>query len=145
MLFRSPQAFIAKGFTQKTQFISPDNAQQIDWEPLNNLAINSNITSDSLRDEMIEWMSEDTSNDLNNRVLVCCYATFVNAMEKIEYMNKDEKAKILSNLVIVVDEAHHLSANSDNDSDDDDVKANNLISKYISEDRKSTRLNSSHT
>ena len=127
-----PQAFIAKGFTQKPQFVSPDNEQRIDWEPLNNLAINSNITSDSLRDEMIEWMSEDTSNDLNNRVLVCCYATFVNAMEKIEYMNKDEKAKILSNLVLVIDEAHHLSANSDNDSDDD-VKANNLISKYISD------------
>lgn len=105
-----PQFSIAKGFLCK-QFCLP-TGEKITIEPYENLAFDTEAKSDRL----IEWISrkKHSRKDLNDRILVCCTATFVNAISHI-MRDRNRRKTVLSNLITVLDEAHHARNDDIND------------------------------
>lgn len=94
-----PQLLIAKDFgkmkikTSKNEIVTIEPTRQ-------------NSEDDTIKQEFLEdFVNREINNkseDFNDRFMVCCYQTFINF-----YNNLKDKS-ILNNIMIGVDEAHHL-------------------------------------
>ena len=109
-----PQAFVSKGFLGKKNpdgstipnFILLPNGERMEWSPFHDLAVGYDESSIN---GLIDWLSDRNKNkNINSKILVCCSQTFVLAFEKISKMNSTERNKLIRDLLVVIDEAHHV-------------------------------------
>lgn len=94
-----PQTIIADGFYGPFN-LPLEDGNIIHWCPINLLFNNDNSqTNTKLIKQFLN--REGQINNINDRILVCSHASFVNAFNK--------HSKLFKNLVIVIDEAHHIN------------------------------------
>jgi superfamily II DNA or RNA helicase len=109
-----PQAFVSKGFLGKKNpdgsripnFVLLPDGELMEWSPFHDLAVGYDESSIN---GLIDWLSDRNKNkNINSKILVCCSQTFVLAFEKISKMNSTERNKLIRDLLVVIDEAHHV-------------------------------------
>ena len=95
-----PQTIIAPGFVD-AKFQMPDG-EFLHWRVTHNLC--NKDTKKSTIQYLIDWLSNSYQN-LNDRVLLCTHATLVKAYKRLKAENQ---LHLLNNLLLWVDEAHHV-------------------------------------
>jgi superfamily II DNA or RNA helicase len=122
-----PQTMISKGFINQKNIdlcVNGKRSEKFIWSPHYDLCIESK--SDSRSDELIAFLKRPVVNragksihtDVNERILICCFQTLVLTHKKlfgpdVSAEDKKENRKLWKNLVLVVDEAHHIKGGED--------------------------------
>jgi superfamily II DNA or RNA helicase len=118
-----PQAFVSKGFLGKKNpdgssipnFILLPDGERMEWSPFHDLAVGYDESSIN---GLIDFLKDRNKNkNINSKILVCCSQTFVLAFEKISKMNSTERNKLIRDLLVVIDEAHHVKIMEETEED----------------------------
>ena len=97
-----PETLIASSFGKKIKVKLTDGTK-IDWDPKTNLCNQKGIKT---IEELVSFLSTKGNSDINERIVICCRQTLVMCWEKFR------NEKFWNNLILVVDEAHHVQQNS---------------------------------
>lgn len=97
-----PETLIASSFGKNIKVKLTDGTK-IDWNPKTNLCNQKGIKTIQ---ELVSFLSTKGNNDINERIVICCRQTLVMCWEKFR------NEKFWNNLILVVDEAHHVQHNS---------------------------------
>lgn len=100
-----PQTIIAPGFANEK--IQLPDGEKITWATRHNLCdreVNQGIVN-----YIIKWL-ENPLEKLEDRILLCTHATLVKLYRKLKSIGRQE---LLSNLLLWIDEAHHVSVGED--------------------------------
>ena len=97
-----PETLIASSFGKNIKVKLTDGTK-IDWNPKTNLCNQKGIKT---IEELVSFLSTKGNNDINERIIICCRQTLVMCWEKFR------NEKFWNNLILVVDEAHHVQQNS---------------------------------
>ncbi|GAB4185879.1 MAG: hypothetical protein Tsb0015_03220 [Simkaniaceae bacterium] len=96
-----PQSIIASGFTRAK--LTLPNGAKINWKVTYNLCAESK-SDRRTTNELIDWLANPLS-DFEDRILLCTHSTLLRAFRKLE---KEKRLDLLSNLLLWLDEAHHV-------------------------------------
>ena len=121
LIIAVPQTIIGKGFSKKSILLPGDIP--VDWDPGVQLCGKSSKNIDTL----ISWIKTPifkAKERFQERILVCTHATLTAAFSK---MDPDERAKHWKDIVVVVDEAHHVSIQET----DDELTITNKLGEII--------------
>jgi len=97
-----PETLIASSFGKNIKVKLTDGTK-IDWNPKTNLCNQKGIKT---IEELVSFLSTKGNSDINERIVICCRQTLVMCWEKFR------NEKFWNNLILVVDEAHHVQQNS---------------------------------
>ncbi len=100
-----PQKIIAPGFV-KAKLVMP-NGEKVDWSVRNNLCIEEAATKSTVK-ALINWLQNPCVN-IDDRVLLCTHATLLRVYLKLQ---EEDRLDLLNNLLLWIDEAHHLMNSS---------------------------------
>ncbi|MBS0656034.1 MAG: DEAD/DEAH box helicase family protein, partial [Verrucomicrobia bacterium] len=95
-----PQTIIASGFTE-AKLVMP-TGEEFDWTVGHNLC--SEDSSKSTVAAFIEWL-ESSHQEMPDRIMLCTHATLLRVYLKLQ---QEERLDLLNNLLLWVDEAHHV-------------------------------------
>jgi hypothetical protein len=112
-----PQEIIGPGFCQ-AKLTLPDG-DQIDWHPTHYLC--ERKPGQSTTNYIIDWLQHEYDS-LSERTLICTHRALVLAHKKLKILGKEH---LLQNLLLWVDEAHHIK-NSETDGMEDYLVSNSL-------------------
>lgn len=103
LIIAVPQTIIGKGFTKKNILLPGDIP--VDWDPGVQLCGKSNKNIDSI----ISWIKAPVfkpDERFQERILVCTHASLTLAFARMTSVERDQYWK---DILVVVDEAHHVS------------------------------------
>lgn len=111
-----PQRNIGVGF-KEAKFKLP-TGENIDWHPSHFYCNgdDGNVTA------LINFLKKENDNSISDRVFICTHQTLVIAFAKLKDLNRTD---LLENLVVWIDEGHHVSAELVED-DFDSINANRI-------------------
>ncbi|WP_280524241.1 DEAD/DEAH box helicase [Legionella cincinnatiensis] len=119
-----PQTIIASGFI-KEKLMMPDG-EKIFWLAGHDLC--SNKQNEGTIRYVIKWLGSN-GNLLSDRILVCTHATIALVYKKLY---EERQLDLLSNLLLWVDEAHHVTSSSSQDEQLSPINTSNALGKLVS-------------
>jgi superfamily II DNA or RNA helicase len=124
LIIAVPQTIIGKGFTKKNILLPGDIP--VDWDPGIQLCDKSNKNIESIT----SWIKTPVfkpDERFQERILVCTYSTLTSAFSR---MTSEERNQYWKDILVVVDEAHHVSIQETEDELTISNKLGDII-KYI--------------
>ncbi len=128
-IFAVPQTIIADGFKGPYKLQYTDEQENtihqheiINWAPIHDLTVSTNAESN--REYIKSFLSRaGQKGDINDRILLCSHASLVKAHQ--------EYPGLFKNVIIFIDEAHHVQLSSSNPQELSFEENSNCLGKII--------------